>query len=90
MLLPQYRFRKEERKLLDFENMCNFHQTNLNSHFKQNLVVSILTETGRNTLNRNQFKTTSNGHVKSVGFDEKDFEIMLNKYFKMKVEKNRY
>jgi len=88
VILPQYRFRQEERKLLDFENMCNFHQTNLNSHFKQNLVVSILTETGRNTLSKNQFKTTSNGQVKSVEFGEKDFEVMLNKYFKMKVEKN--
>ena len=86
-IVPQYRFKNEERKLSDFENMCNFHQTNPNSHFKQNLVVSILTETGRNTLNKNQFKSTTNGEVSKVEFDEKDFEIMLDKYFKIKVEK---
>lgn len=86
-LIPQYRFRQEERKLLDFENMCNYHQSNPNSHFKQNLVVTIITETGRNTLNKNQYKTTSNGQVKLEEFDENDFELMLNNYFKMKVEK---
>lgn len=86
-IIPQYRFRQDERKLSDFENMCKFHQTNPNSHFKQNLVVSIVTETGRNTLSRNQFKRTSNGQVQLEEFDESDIEMMLYKYFKLKVEK---
>ena len=84
-LVPQYRFRQKERKLLDFEDMCNFHQTSASSHFKQNLVVSIVTESGRNTLTKNQFKTTSDGQVKVEEFDKNDFEMMLQKYFNMQV-----
>lgn len=86
-ILHQYRFRHQEKKLSDFENRCDFHQTNHNSHFKKNLVVSIITETGRNTLSKNQFKTTSNRKVTTTKFAEVEFEKMLDKYFKIKIEK---
>jgi len=52
-------------------------------------VVSILTETGRKTLNNNQFKLTSYNQVEEEEFDEKDFEKILKKYFNMEVEETK-
>jgi len=39
-----------KRKLSDFEDMCEFHQTSPESHFTQNKLCSILTPDGRMTL----------------------------------------
>ncbi|MYT32150.1 MULTISPECIES: arylamine N-acetyltransferase [unclassified Streptomyces] len=47
---PQYRLEQRPRELRDFEAGCWWQRTSPTSHFRQSLVCSRLTETGRVTL----------------------------------------
>lgn len=51
---PQYRFTTEPRRLSDFREGCEYHQTSPESHFTRNLVVSRALPDGRVTLTKNR------------------------------------
>jgi len=61
--IPEYIFSKKERRLEEFSEMCNYHQTNIASHFMQKRVCSLPTGNGRITLTGNKLKITENGDV---------------------------
>ncbi len=84
-LIPQYMFKMQERDLLEFEGMCNYHQQNSSSHFTQKKMISIPTKDGRITLTNKQLKITGGGTEKKISFDEGQFELYLQKYFKIKL-----
>lgn len=80
-LFPQYIFKKEERKLSEFNKRCEFHQTSQNSHFTKKKLISIAKTDGRITLNNSQLKITSPGIEEEINFDENEFESKLKQYF---------
>jgi len=47
---PEYRFRLRPRRLADFKPGCDYHQHSPESHFTQQRMCSLATETGRITL----------------------------------------
>lgn len=58
---PQYRFTVEPHELVDYEEMCRYHQTSPQSHFTQNRICSRVTPDGRITLSGMRFIATSKG-----------------------------
>ncbi|MGH1335259.1 MAG: arylamine N-acetyltransferase family protein [Aureispira sp.] len=81
VLIPQYIFTKEERKLSEFKNRCHFHQTSKDSHFAQQKVISMAKSNGRITLNNTQLKITKLGKEKTIKFKEEKFEAHLLEHF---------
>ena len=61
--IPEYIFSEKERRLEEFNEMCNYHQTNIASHFTQKRICSLPTANGRITLTGNILKITENGEV---------------------------
>lgn len=55
--------------LAAFELGNHFHQTSPESHFTQNTVVSLATETGRLTLSKHRLVTTENGVRREEALD---------------------
>lgn len=47
---PQYRFTLQPHTLVDFTEMCHYHQTSPESHFTQKRICSLATPEGRITL----------------------------------------
>lgn len=47
---PQYRFSREPRALADFASGCAYNQSSPDSHFTQNTVCTLRTESGRVTV----------------------------------------
>lgn len=85
--IPEYIFNLNKRKLSEFEKMCNFHQTNSESHFTKSKVISIAKINGRITLTNNNLKITENDEIIIIVFDEPKFDYYLNKYFDVQIEK---
>jgi N-hydroxyarylamine O-acetyltransferase len=85
-LVPQYLFKIKEREFVEFEGMCEFHQTSKESHFTNKKVVSIVTQNGRKTLNNNQIKITDRDTEVIKEFDEELFEYNLKKYFSIEIK----
>lgn len=56
---PQYRFTLQPYEFADYEAMCHFHQTSPESHFTNNVICSLATDTGRITLSGMKLITTS-------------------------------
>jgi N-hydroxyarylamine O-acetyltransferase len=61
--IPEYIFSEKERRLEEFNEMCNYHQTNSASHFVQKRICSLPTANGRITLTGNILKIRENGKV---------------------------
>jgi N-hydroxyarylamine O-acetyltransferase len=72
---PQYRLEAHHRTLADFEPTCWWQQTSPTSHFTQNLVCSMLTETGRVTLSDHTLVQTRNGVRDELGLAD-DAEVL--------------
>ncbi|MBC3540173.1 arylamine N-acetyltransferase [Rufibacter sediminis] len=83
--VPQYLFKVKEREFVEFQGMCEFHQTSNESHFTNKKVVSIVTRNGRKTLNNNQIKITENGIDKMKEFEEELFEFHLKEHFGIEI-----
>jgi N-hydroxyarylamine O-acetyltransferase len=58
---PQYRFTLASRRLPQFHDMCVHQQTSPKSHFTQQRICSLATQTGRITLSDLKLITTSHG-----------------------------
>jgi len=81
ILVPQYIFKTIERELFEFAERCDFHQTNNESHFRKQKLISISTSDGRITLNNSRLKITKVGVEQEIKFGENEFETKLKHYF---------
>lgn len=78
---PEYIFKLEERQLADFEPRCAFQQSSEDAHFTRKKVISIARPNGRITLNNDTLKIAEGGEVRTVEFEETEFERYLETYF---------
>jgi len=86
-LQPEYIFKNVHREFDEFEDMCNYHQTNPESHFTQKKLISIPTENGRITLTNDKLKIRANNSTEEKDLkDETEFEKELRNYFKIRTE----
>jgi N-hydroxyarylamine O-acetyltransferase len=80
--VAQYKFTRQGRDLKEFEDMCVFQQTSVQSHFTQKKLISKTDKYGRITLTGNTLKITENGQVKeTIEFHEKKYGEQLLKWF---------
>ena len=78
----KYRFVDEEKQLIQFMEMCEFHQTSSVSPFTQNKLITRLTEEGRVTLTDREIKVESLGtSTCSPIMNEDEFLSKLEQYF---------
>src|SRR5690606_11334631 len=74
----RYIFRDIARELSEFAEMCEFQQTSPESHFTQNKLCSILTETGRKTLTDKKFVVTVGNERSEMPVDsDEEFAAVL-------------
>jgi len=59
--IPEYIFSENARQIEEFQDRCNYHQTNNESHFMQKRICSLPTKNGRTTLTGDTLKITENG-----------------------------
>jgi N-hydroxyarylamine O-acetyltransferase len=62
----EYIFKNLTRNLIDFKDMCLFHQTSPKSHFTRGKLCSLMTENGRKTLTDKRFIETENSEKKAM------------------------
>lgn len=86
-LIPQYIFKIQERKLSEFAERCEFHQTSIDSHFTKKKLISCAKCDGRITLNNSQLKITRSGIAEEINFKENEFETKLKQYFDIEIGK---
>ena len=78
----EYIFSKKNRELNEFAEMCNYHQTNPNSHFTHKKLISRPTELGRITIAGNTLKVTENKETKKEHqFAKEEFRTYLFDWF---------
>ena len=83
--VPEYLFTREERRLSEYAEMCDYHQTSPYSHFTQNKLISRPTEKGRITISGNTVKISEEGKmVKEITFEDGEFERYYKKCFNNK------
>ncbi len=81
---PQYIFTLLERRIEEFEGMCQFHQTSPDSHFTHKKLITGPVENGRITLSDNSLKITEKGKViNAYSFSDKDYKKELFLWFKV-------
>jgi N-hydroxyarylamine O-acetyltransferase len=83
--VAQYVFSEKERRIEEFYERCNYHQTNPASHFVQNSICSLPTATGRITLSGNTLKITENGMVSERTLNNAEITGALWDYFGIKL-----
>jgi N-hydroxyarylamine O-acetyltransferase len=77
-----YRFSLTERKLSDFNQMCDYHQTSPESHFTRNRICTIARPRGRITLSGFKLIETNNGAKTETQLSgENEFNNKLYKLF---------
>lgn len=59
MWQPQYRFTQHPYDYADYEEMCHYHQTSPDSHFRQSQLCTLATPKGRVTVSNMRFITTT-------------------------------
>ncbi len=80
--IPQYIFTNQKRELVDFTEMCLYHQTSENSHFTQKKLISMPIKKGRVTITDNVLKITENEEeVKNVVLGEAEYQEQLLNWF---------
>ena len=83
---PVYIFSMIERQFKEYEGMCRYHQTSLESHFTQKRMCSIPNEGGRVTLTRDRIKIKNESEVREIPInDEEEFHRYLWDYFKVRI-----
>lgn len=77
-----YQFTLIQRDLSDFTNMCNYHQSSLQSHFTQKRICTLAKTNGRITLSGLKFIETKNGlKTETILKNEIEFDEKLNHLF---------
>jgi N-hydroxyarylamine O-acetyltransferase len=84
--LPQYLFTKTARKLEDFWQMCEYHQTSPVSPFTRGQVCTIATETGRITVrtqgtDRKLIETKHSRRTERTILSEAEYQRLLQERF---------
>jgi N-hydroxyarylamine O-acetyltransferase len=62
----KYRFSIKSRKLLEFGEMCTYHQTSPRSSFTRKRLCTVATQNGRKTLSGTEFIITKNGRKSKI------------------------
>ncbi len=80
--LKMYKFTLTPRKLPDFQEMCEYHQTSPLSPFTQRKICSLATPNGRITLTSQALIITEKRKKKEIPIaDDKEFQQKLLEYF---------
>ncbi|MFT5823885.1 MAG: N-hydroxyarylamine O-acetyltransferase [Crocinitomix sp.] len=80
--IVQYIFTPQQKNLLKFAEMCQYHQSNSNSHFTQQKLISRPIDNGRITIAGNTLKITDKGAIKQeIKFDKSEFGTYLLEWF---------
>ncbi len=83
---PQYVFTTVARELEAYQAMCLYHQTSPGSHFTQQRICSLATNSGRITLTGRTLKSTSDGIVTTTELpDEQAVQSVLKKLFNIEI-----
>jgi N-hydroxyarylamine O-acetyltransferase len=86
IFIPEYIFSEKERKMEEFIERCDYHQTSPESHFKQKRICSLPTKEGRISLSEDVLKITINGEVTEKKLKgEQEVQEHLWEYFKIKL-----
>jgi N-hydroxyarylamine O-acetyltransferase len=81
---PQYRFQLLPRKLADFQTVCDYNQTNPQSIFKQRLICTKATPTGRVTLSDRKFIVhQTDQRNEQILETPREYQHILRKYFQI-------
>lgn len=83
--IPEYIFSEKERRIEEFNDMCNYHQTNKESHFMKKKICSLPVKNGRITLTGDTLKIAEKGEVKTRQLNEQQIEEALWYYFGIKL-----
>lgn len=79
---PEYIFSTEERKFIDFTDMCQYHQSSPDSHFTQKKLITRPTENGRITLTNTLLKTRKGNNLEETPIESEEvFNQYLRFYF---------
>lgn len=82
----QYAFSTIPRKLSEFNEMCDFHQDNPDSHFRTRMKCTIATPKGRITLSDSSLTITENRQKRKTEVTvRKKFYNLLYNYFGIKL-----
>ncbi len=82
----QYKFSITPRTLADFEEMCEYQQTFPESIFRNRMVCTIATQTGRITLSNSSLTVTDNGiKTKTDLKNEEEFLQLLGRHFQIEL-----
>jgi N-hydroxyarylamine O-acetyltransferase len=82
----QYRFTTQPRKLKDFVQMCNYHQTSPESHFTQKRLCTIAKSNGRVTLSGVCLIETTDDRRKERNINnDTEYEAVLENEFGIKI-----
>lgn len=81
----EYMFKPVGRRLSEFTEMCEFHQTSAESHFTRGKVCSLLTANGRKTLRDKGFILTVGAEKTEDAINsEEEFAEILEREFGIK------
>jgi N-hydroxyarylamine O-acetyltransferase len=82
----QYKFSATPRTFTDFAEMCEYQQTFPGSIFRNRMLCTIATQTGRITLSNSSLTITDNGTKTKTEVKEQDqFNSLLRKYFQIEL-----
>ncbi len=78
---PQYRFTTAAHAYSDYDEMCRYQQTSLESHFTKGRVCSRLTPDGRVTLSQNRLILTKGSDKEEREVNQNEVVKALREYF---------
>ncbi len=85
----EYIFKDLAHDLVEFAEMCDFHQTSPESDFTQGKVCSLMLKDGRKTLTNKKFIETRDGIKTETEVDsEEEFNAFLAREFQINTFKN--
>ena len=78
----KYRFNLEEKQIIQFLGMCDYHQSSDKSPFTQNKMITIKTKDGRITLTDRKLKILELGEITELDIlNEDEFLSKLEQHF---------
>ncbi len=84
--VPEYLFTEKARRIEEFYDRCQYHQTSTESHFTQKRICSLPTSNGRISLTGNTLKITEKGVITERELhDEEQVLQVLWHYFGIKL-----
>jgi N-hydroxyarylamine O-acetyltransferase len=84
---PVYSFTTQPRVISDFEEMSSYNQTSPESHFTQQIICTIPTETGRISLSDDYLTITKGSTKRKIKIiSSEHFRLKLQHYFGIQLE----